>query len=49
MVEPYEIHGKISDVHDELREAGFVVETQETLRGLPLTPGDMLFFTARRA
>jgi len=48
-VEETEVHGKITDLHQELREAGFVVENQEVLRGLPLSPADFLFFVARRA
>jgi 2-polyprenyl-3-methyl-5-hydroxy-6-metoxy-1,4-benzoquinol methylase len=49
VVEKQEIHGKIQDVHEELRQAGFVVETQEVLRGLPMSRIDILFFVARRA
>jgi 2-polyprenyl-3-methyl-5-hydroxy-6-metoxy-1,4-benzoquinol methylase len=48
IVEPYGIHGKISDVYQELQDAGFVVEMQEVLRGLPLSRVDLLLFTARR-
>jgi len=49
IVEPSEIHGKICDVQKELADAGFVMEFQEILRGFPMSPVDMLFFTARRA
>ena len=49
IVEAPEIHGKISDVHQELRDAGFVVEYQEILRGIPMSRVDLLFFTAKRA
>jgi hypothetical protein len=47
VVEPNEIHGKISDVYRELEEAGFVVDTREVLRGLPMSRVDLLFFAAR--
>jgi hypothetical protein len=47
-VEEPEVHGKISDIHNELREAGFVIETQEILRGIPMSLVDILFFAARR-
>lgn len=48
LVEPYEVHGRVEDVCRELQDAGFVVEMQEVLRGLPLSRVDMLLFTARR-
>jgi hypothetical protein len=49
IVEPNEIHGRISDVYRELEDAGFAVETREVLRGLPMSRVDLLFFVARPA
>lgn len=48
IVEPPEIHGRISDIYQELRDAGFTVEASEVLRGVPASPVDLLFFIARR-